>query len=167
MQAGLRPNPELSLQQEDFRRGKQTYTAQITQTLELGGKRAARTAVAERVREQAAADLEQARAEVRSQVVVAFHETLVAQERLRLARSSLELASGDAEATGKRVQAGKIAPIEQTRAQVARAAAQAEVAQAEGQCAPAARSCSRSGAIRAAAQRRCWAAWTCPQRPGG
>ncbi len=133
LQAGLRPNPELSLQQEDFRRGKQTYTAQITQTLELGGKRAARTAVAERVREQAAADLEQARAEVRSQVVVAFHETLVAQERLRLARSSLELASGDAEATGKRVQAGKIAPIEQTRAQVARAAAQAEVAQAEGQ----------------------------------
>ncbi|SFE51005.1 TolC family protein [Paracidovorax wautersii] len=133
LQAGLRPNPELSLQQEDFRRGRQTSTLQITQKLELGGKRAARTAVAERVREQAAADLEQVRADVRAQVVVAFHETLVAEERLRLARSSLELASGDAEATGKRVQAGKIAPIEQTRAQVARAAAQAEAAQAEGQ----------------------------------
>ncbi|AVS87049.1 cobalt-zinc-cadmium resistance protein [Paracidovorax avenae] len=133
LQAGLRPNPELSLQQEDFRRGRQTTTLQVTQTLELGGKRAARTAIADRVREQAANDIELARADVRSQAVLAFHEALVAQERLRLARASLELASGDAEATGKRVQAGKIAPVEETRAQVARAAAQAEMAQAEGQ----------------------------------
>lgn len=133
LQAGLRPNPELSLQQEDFRRGRQTSTLQITQKLELGGKRAARTAVAQRVREQAAADIELARADVRAQAVLAFHEALVAQERLRLARASLELAGGDAEATAKRVQAGKIAPIEATRAQVARAAAQAELAQAEGQ----------------------------------
>lgn len=132
LQAGLLPNPELSVQQEDFKRGRQTSTVQFTQTLELGGKRAARTAVAERVREQAAADIEQARAEVRSQVVVAFYEVLVAQERMRLAQSSLELASGDAEATGKRVQAGKVAPVEETRAKVARAAAQAELAQAEG-----------------------------------
>ncbi|MGB6104932.1 MAG: TolC family protein [Pusillimonas sp.] len=132
LQAGLLPNPELSVQQEDFKRGRQTSTVQVTQTLELGGKRAARTAVAERVREQAAADIEQARAEVRSQVVVAFYEVLVAQERMRLAQSSLELASGDAEATGKRVQAGKVAPVEETRAKVARAAAQAELAQAEG-----------------------------------
>ncbi|WP_230680986.1 TolC family protein, partial [Paracidovorax cattleyae] len=93
--------------------------------MELGGKRASRTAVAERISAQAAADIEQARADVRFQVVVAFHEALVGQERLRLAQSSLQLATGDAEATGKRVQAGKVAPLEETRAQVARAAARA------------------------------------------
>ncbi len=132
LQAGLRPNPELSVQQEDFKQGRRTSTVQVTQSLELGGKRAHRTAVAERISAQAAADIEQARADVRSQVVVAFHEVLVGQERLRLARSSLQLATGDAEMTGKRVQAGKVAPLEETRAQVARAAAVAEVAQAEG-----------------------------------
>ncbi|ABM33077.1 cobalt-zinc-cadmium efflux system outer membrane protein [Paracidovorax citrulli] len=132
LQAGPRPNPELSVQQEDFKQGRRTSTVQITQSLELGGKRASRTAVAERISAQAAADIEQARADVRSQAVVAFHEVLVGQERLRLAQSSLQLASGDAEATGKRVQAGKIAPLEETRAKVARAAAAAELAQAEG-----------------------------------
>lgn len=132
IQAGVRPNPELSVQQEDFRRGMQTTTIQVTQPLELGGKRAARTAVAERVRDQAAADVEQSRADIRALVVTSFYETLVAQERLRLAQESLQLAVGGADATSKRVQAGKIAPLEETRARVAQAAAQAELAQAEG-----------------------------------
>ncbi len=132
LQAALRPNPELSIQQEDFKRGRQTSTVQLTQTLELGGKRAARVAVAQRVRDQAAADIELARADVRSRAVVAFYEVLVAQERLHLAQSSLGLASGDAEATAKRVRAGKLAPLEETRAKVAQAAAQAALAQAEG-----------------------------------
>lgn len=132
IQAGVRPNPELSVQQEDFRRGMQTTTVQITQPFELGGKRAARTAVALRMRDQAAADVEQSRADIRALVVTSFYETLVAQERLRLAQESLQLAAGGADATSKRVQAGKISPVEETRARVAQAAAQAELAQAEG-----------------------------------
>lgn len=132
LQASLRPNPELSIQQEDFTRGRQTSTVQLTQTLDLGGQRAARVTLAQRVREQAAADIDLARADVRFQAVVAFHEVLVAQERLHLAQSSLALARGDAEATARRVRAGKLAPLEATRAMVAQAAAQAALTQAEG-----------------------------------
>ena len=46
MQAGARPNPEVSFLQEGFRRAERTSTALINQTIELGGKRSARLDVA-------------------------------------------------------------------------------------------------------------------------
>lgn len=132
IQAGLRPNPEFSAQQEDLRRNRSTTTLQFTQPIERGGKRAARTALAERVRDQAAIDIDQARADIRAQAILSYYETLIAQERLRLAREALQLAADGADATSKRVQAGKVAPVEETRARVVQAAAQAELVQAEG-----------------------------------
>lgn len=130
-QAGLRPNPQGSFQQEDVRAGRQTTTVQVAVPIELGGKRAARVAVATRVREQAALGIDQYRADVRAAVMSNYLEVLLAKERLKLAQESLALSSGSADAAGKRVQAGKVSPVEETRARVAQAAAQAELARAE------------------------------------
>lgn len=130
-QAGLRPNPEGSLQQEDVRNGRRTTTFQVSVPIERGGKREARVAVASRIREQAGLDVDQYRAEVRAAVVTRYFGVLLAQERQKLAQESLALSSGGADAAGKRVQAGKVSPVEETRARVAQAAAQAELARAE------------------------------------
>lgn len=130
-QAGLRPNPEGSFLQEDVRAGRRTSTLQVTVPIERGGKRDARIAVATRVREQAGLGIEQYRADVRAAVFANYFEVLLAKERLKLAQESLSLSAGSADAAGKRVQAGKVSPVEETRARVAQAAAQAELARAE------------------------------------
>ena len=132
LQAGLRPNPELAALEEDMRRGRRTSTLQLTQPLELGGKREARTAAAGLARDQAAWAVQQARADVRAAVIVQFVDLLAAQERLRLAADSIALAENATRAAGRRVEAGKVSPVEQTRAQVAEAAVRVEALQAEG-----------------------------------
>ncbi|MRW84510.1 TolC family protein [Pseudoduganella sp. FT26W] len=118
-QAGLLPNPSLSLERVDTRRDTRETTLQLSQPLELGGKRAARVQAAQRGREGTAAWLLQRRAEVRAETAAAWFVVLAAQEQLRLAQQAAELAQRAAAATGRRVVAGKVSPVEQTRAQVA------------------------------------------------
>lgn len=130
MQGGTRPNPELSFLLEDTQRAMRTTTLQINQPIELGGKRAARISAAERGRDIAAAELAAKRADLRATVVSAFYDVLLAQERVKLAGDSTELARRAADAAAKRVQAGKISPVEETRARVAEATARLEAAQA-------------------------------------
>lgn len=131
-QAGLRPNPEASFGQEDVRNGRRTSTLQLTVPIERGGKREARIAVASRIRDQAELGIEQYKADVRAAVVGSYLDILLANERLKLAQESLALSTSSADAATKRVQAGKVAPVEESRARVAQAAAQAELARAEG-----------------------------------
>lgn len=118
-QAGLLPNPSLSLERVDTRRDTRETTLLLNQPLELGGKRAARVQAAQRGREGAAAALVQRRAEVRAETAAAWFAVLAAQEQLRLAQQASELAKRAASATGRRVVAGKVSPVEETRAQVA------------------------------------------------
>lgn len=118
-QAGLLPNPSLSLERVDTRRDTRETTIQLSQPLELGGKRAARVQAAQRGREGVAALLAQRRAEVRAETAAAWFAVLAAQEQLRLAQQASELALRAATATGRRVVAGKVSPVEETRAQVA------------------------------------------------
>jgi cobalt-zinc-cadmium efflux system outer membrane protein len=132
-QAGARPNPELGVLLEDTRAATRTTTLQLSQAIELGGKRAARQAAAAQLREQAAVALVAKEAEVRAAVAAAFFELLGAQQQLRLAESSLELARGAATAADKRLQAGKVAPLEPAKARVAEAGARAELAQAQSE----------------------------------
>jgi cobalt-zinc-cadmium efflux system outer membrane protein len=73
------------------------------------------------------------RSELRAAVVAAYYEVMVATERQRLARELLELAGTSAAMTQRRVMAGKISPVEQTKAQVARSAAQLELNQANSE----------------------------------
>ncbi len=129
-QAGLRPNPELSLQSEGLQKNNRTTTILFNQALELGGKRPARMAAAERERDVAFADLALRRTEVRALVVAAFFEALTAQERLQLAEASQALAQSVQHAAARRVLAGKGLPMEETRAKIAQAGALIEMRQA-------------------------------------
>lgn len=133
LQAGARPNPELSFLQEDMRSATRTTTLQINQPIELGGKREARINAAERSRDIASAELASKRADLRGMVVSAFFDVLLAQEQVRLALDSTELAQRAVDAAGKRVQAGKISPVEETKARVAEATARLEAAQASAE----------------------------------
>jgi len=132
VQAGAWPNPTLDVQLEDMRRDNRTTTLQLSQPIELGGKRSARVTAAERARDQAASALAGRRAEIRAATVTAFFDVLTAQERLRLAQDSVGLAQTATRAAANRVAAGKVSPLEETKARVAEAGIRVELMQAEG-----------------------------------
>ncbi|WLH91116.1 TolC family protein [Pseudomonas sp. FP453] len=117
-QAGLIPNPVLSVDAEDTRRDTRTTGVKLSQTLELGGKRGARIDVATRAQDAAALTLEQRRNTLRADVIDSYYSALRAQERLDLAQRSLALAERGLVVANARVTAGKTSPVEATRAQV-------------------------------------------------
>jgi len=129
-QAGVIPNPELSYLSEGIKKEARTTTFQINQAIELGGKRGARIALAEREREIASADLASYRSSLRADVVTAFFDVLTAQERLVLAEASQELSQKVTGVASRRVIAGRISPVEETRARVAEASTKIELSQA-------------------------------------
>jgi len=138
-QAGLWPNPELELEVENFGgdgnlRGFESAetTALVSQSLPLGGKPGRRRAVAESEHTLARRDLDSMRLEVVSQATAAFSVVLAAQQREDLAVKLLEVADDFARIVRARVDAGKVSPVELTRAQI-------EVAQAQVRRARAAR----------------------------
>lgn len=117
-QAGLIPNPVLSVDAEDTRRDTRTTSVKLSQALELGGKRGARIDVASRAQDAAALTLEQRRNTLRADVIDNYYGALRAQERLDLAQRSLDLAERGLVVANGRVTAGKTSPVEATRAQV-------------------------------------------------
>ena len=136
-QASVLPNPSLGVQMRDKRRETRETTVQLSQPLELGSKRAARIQAAERGRDVAGADLNAKQAEVRSMVISAFFDVLTAQERMRLAQESAELAQRATTVASKRVIAGKVSPVEETRARVAETGVRLELLQAKSDLASA------------------------------
>ena len=98
--------------------------------MELGGKRAARTKAAEKSREQAQAQLNELKAALRANVAAAYFDVLTAQERLVLAKDSVALAKSSTDTVAKRVAAGKVSPVEESKARVAEAGIRVELAQA-------------------------------------
>ncbi|WP_395400916.1 TolC family protein [Pseudoduganella sp. UC29_106] len=133
VQAAARPNPELSFLSEGVQQTGNTQTIQISQALELGGKRGARMAAADRDMGIAAAELTQRRASLSADVTAAYFDVLTAQERGSLASAGVDLAAAAATATGKRVTAGKVSPVEQMRANVALSTAKLELTQAQSE----------------------------------
>jgi cobalt-zinc-cadmium efflux system outer membrane protein len=132
-QAGVIPNPELSSLIED-RPGRST-TIQLTQPVELGGKRGARINAAEAERELARATLNARRSELRAQTSIAFHHLLAAQARLELADATLALARQALDGASGRVAAGKNSPVDESRARIAMSGAEIELMQARGDAA--------------------------------
>ncbi|CAN7195456.1 TolC family protein [Pseudoduganella sp. LjRoot289] len=133
LQASARPNPLLSFERigrsgSAEADGERSY--QLSQPLELGGKRAARMAAAERGRDAASAALEARRAELHADVVTAFNDVLVAQERLRLAQEANELAQRATLVANRRVAAGKVSPVDETKAKLAEAQVRLEASSA-------------------------------------
>lgn len=136
LQAGVLPNPVLEIAGDNLRNarkveaGDRTVNLQIGQLIEMGGKREARIRAAEAGRALANWDYEAKRIEVLSTVAQRFVDMLAAQERDRLAGESLALARQVADAVGRRVQAGKVSPVEETKARLAQASAEVEREQA-------------------------------------
>jgi cobalt-zinc-cadmium efflux system outer membrane protein len=137
IQARLRPNPELSLSAEDvtgsgrFKSGEQAeHTLQLSQLVELGGKRQARVREAELGRDLADWDYQISRVEVLRATTRAFVDVLVGQRRVALAEKTLALWESTVPLTERRVAAGKDSPAEATRSKVAVASAQIGLQQA-------------------------------------
>lgn len=141
IQAGQRPNPILDVWFEDFGAGRvpggdrdqpvqaQT-TLQLSQLIELGGKRTARQRLAERDRDLAEWDFETARVQVLAAVSATFTDVLAAQETVALSDQTIRLVTQVQENVAARVTAGVVSPIEETRANVALAAVRTEAARA-------------------------------------
>lgn len=129
-QAGTLPNPELELLREGLDEPDPTSTVQLSIPLELGGKRAARMRAAEREQDVASLDVGAVRARVRGDTIAAFYEMVAAMERSRLAGELASIAAQASEVAGKRVLAGKVSPVEETRARVAQASVRIEAVQA-------------------------------------
>ncbi len=139
LQAGLPQNPVVGVVAEDLGASRlanggpgneqaiqpQT-TVQLSQVIELGGKRTARRNLAARARDLAAWDYEAARIDVLTQVTHAFIDVLVAQEMVTLTAQTTRLVEQVQQSVGARVVAGVVSPIEETRADVALATVRVE-----------------------------------------
>jgi cobalt-zinc-cadmium efflux system outer membrane protein len=129
-QADRFPNPELQYLREGQQAGTRTTTVQLNQPIELGGKRKARVAAAQGAVGLANSELSARRQDIRSDVIAGFYEVVVAQRRQELARALTELARQSVEVASKRVQAGKVSPIDETKARLAAVDATTELNQA-------------------------------------
>ena len=125
LQAGLFPNPEIELELEDFGgtgavRGVQASesTLQLSQLIELGGKRAKRLRAAGLERDIAGWDYEAKRLDVLTEATKAFVDVLAAQERLALMEDIVRLSEQVLNAAFERIKAGKVPPLEATKARV-------------------------------------------------
>lgn len=132
-QASAYRNPELSYLQEDTRGATRTMTLQLDQPIELGGKRMARLSAAQRGYDVAVADLAARRVAVRAAVTAGYFDAVAARERTRVTDEALELTRRAVRAAALRVSAGKVSPLEETRARVAEAGVQVQASRARSE----------------------------------
>jgi cobalt-zinc-cadmium efflux system outer membrane protein len=141
LQAARRRNPEATALVEDY--GARRFadggvnepvqpqgTLQLSQVIELGGKRAARAHLATLDRDLAAWDYETARIEVLTEVSRAFTDVLAAQAMVAQAEETTRLVDQVRQSVAQRVAAGDVSPIEETRAAVALGSTRVELARA-------------------------------------
>lgn len=135
LQATIRPNPSLSASVQDTRNDTRQIFLQLNQEIELGNKRDARIEAADTFYSKADAQIDNKKADIHANVIAAFYAVLASQERLSLAKSSLEVADLALDAATKRVKAGKSSPVEETKSKIAKSGAQIELSQAISQLA--------------------------------
>lgn len=143
LQAGRLANPILGVTSEDFGATSRSpgavisqavqpqTTFQLSQLVELGGKRMAQRRLAAGDRDLAAWDYESARLDVLTRATHTFIDVLYAQEMVSLTRQSAQLVREVQEAAQARVAAGVVSPVEETKAEVAVAIADVELQRAE------------------------------------
>jgi cobalt-zinc-cadmium efflux system outer membrane protein len=133
LQAGLLPNPELGVEVENFV-GKDALqgldgaetTIAFSQLVELGGKRENRRKVATLDKTLAEWDYQTKKLDVLATTAKAFVEVLIAQEQVALNDELLKLAEQTTTAVSEKVDAGKVSPVEKSRAQIELATARTE-----------------------------------------
>jgi len=130
IQAKLVPNPEISLEGEDFTRAdvrsateSMQNTLELSQLIELGGKRNSRIREAQFDREATEWDYQVKRLEVLKLTTLAFIDVLTAHRNVQLAEENVELTEGAVPVTHKRVEAGKASDVELLRTNTAVATA--------------------------------------------
>ncbi len=136
LQAGLRPNPEVRFEVEEFGGGgsrsafdDSETTFLLGQLLELGDKRTKRQRLATLERDLAAWDYETRRLDVLTTVAKVFVVTLAAQEQVSLEEEQVQLAQEVLQTVARQVKAGAVSPVEETRAQVALASSKVRLSQ--------------------------------------
>ena len=132
LQASLLPNPEVGVEVEEIegdrhglRESEQVYS--VGQLIQLGGKRAKRTRVAEFERQVAGWEYEAQRLDVLTDVAEAFVAVLGAQRKVELTEETVRIAKEGLKAASDRVEAGAASPVERTRAQVALSSARTQL----------------------------------------
>ncbi|MGH8731970.1 MAG: TolC family protein, partial [Burkholderiales bacterium] len=124
LQAGLRLNPELGLLVEDIGAtgsgaSEAQTTLQLSQVIELGGKRSARMEAASQARGLTKSEYEVKRVEVLGDVTQRFIQVVADQHALDLALTNRQLAEETLRTVRERVKAGKGSALEERKAQVA------------------------------------------------
>ena len=133
LQAAARPNPTLAGQVQDLRSQNRITTIAISQQLETASKRDKRMAAADATLSMADADIRITQAEISAKTYAAFYQVLAAQQAQALAQELLKISTQSKESTAKRVLAGKVSPVEETKAKVAEAGLKIELASASQQ----------------------------------
>jgi cobalt-zinc-cadmium efflux system outer membrane protein len=131
LQAGVKPNPELLVEVENFAGGRAQSvetTFSLTQAIELGDKRLKRLQAAHLDASLAGWDYEGVRVQVATAAARAFVDVITAQERIRVLREFVTIAEKTQTSVDARVKGGKASPIEFDRSIVAAARAKALVA---------------------------------------
>ncbi|MDP2681272.1 MAG: TolC family protein [Deltaproteobacteria bacterium] len=139
LQAGLLPNPTIGADLQDIGATDASVesvpqpqsTLQLSQLIELGGKRSKRKEVASLTRDLAGWDYETKRIYVATQVSQAFTALLSAQQQLALTEETVRLAEQVAGVVSERVKAGKVSPVEETKANVALSSTRIEMERAK------------------------------------
>ncbi len=137
LQAGVRPNPEMSVQIENptgsgpYKSGEQMEnTMTLSQLIELGGKRPARISEAQAAHAVLQWDYQVKRVEALQATALAFIDVLSAQRRLALAEDVLKVTREALSATEQSVGVGKANVVDAIRANVTAASTLIDVEQA-------------------------------------
>jgi len=138
LQAGLLPNPEAEIEigeaagsGERRRFDGAESSIVLSQLVELGGKRAKRSRLAELEWDLSAWDYESKRLDVFAGTAGAFVEVLAAQERLALAEDSHRLAERILGVVLDRIAAGAVPALEESKARVTYSSARFDLARAK------------------------------------
>jgi cobalt-zinc-cadmium efflux system outer membrane protein len=143
IQAGLFPNPEFDVEVENFGGSREVEnsdgttdslkrfdeyeaTLLLSQLIEIGGKRSKRKQVATSEHDLLGWDFEAKRLDTITAVTNAFIDLLGLQERMILTDNLVDLSQDVYNTVSERVKAGKVSPVEETRAQVALSTIQIE-----------------------------------------
>jgi outer membrane protein, heavy metal efflux system len=128
--ADQRPPPTVSFEAEDalgsggYRGVDQAqFTLTLSQAFELGGRRAARSQVAQAGRTRVDVDYELARAEVAAAVAAQFIHVVGDQQELAWSREAVRLAEATLATVQQRVRAAAASPLDEKRARIALARA--------------------------------------------
>jgi cobalt-zinc-cadmium efflux system outer membrane protein len=136
--ARLLPNPTLSVEAENVlgtgryaRFGESETTFSVSMPLELGGKRAARTRVAQAEEATARVGVNATRVDLTLRITQAFIAAVAGERRAKAAEERRDLAAQAERVARLRVGAGKVSPIDEQRASAQRIRADVDAERAQ------------------------------------